>query len=71
MAIRFAPEPLEPTHAAIASVAERPNRKGIGGRPKSEDPTVVLTIRVPQSIAERLNPGWRKRVADLLADDVE
>lgn len=44
-----------------------PKRKGVGGRPKSADPTVVLTFRAPKSLAEKLPKDWRAQVlADLL-----
>lgn len=78
MAIRFAAEPAKPTRAKTASVAPKATDAGIsiskkrpktGGRKASDDPTVVVTLRLKRSVAERLPPDWRARVAAFLAQD--
>ncbi len=41
-----------------------------GGRPRSEDPRKLISIRLPESVIERwrsTGPGWQTRMADRLA----
>lgn len=40
-----------------------------GGRPRSEDPRKLISIRLPESVIERwrsTGPGWQTRMADRL-----
>lgn len=40
-----------------------------GGRPRSEDPRKLISLRLPESIIERwraTGPGWQTRMADKL-----
>lgn len=41
-----------------------------GGRPRSENPRKLISIRLPESVIERwraTGPGWQTRMADRLA----
>lgn len=41
-----------------------------GGRPRSENPSKLNSIRLPESVIERwraTGPGWQSRMADRLA----
>lgn len=73
MAIRFAAEPAKPVvrksripAEAGIPISKKPSRQGIGGRPKADDPSVVLTLRVPKSIADGLPSDWRKQASEFL-----
>ena len=77
MAIRFAPQKPAPVakKSLEASVFDipttKPKRAKTGGRKRSDDPNVLVSIRVPQSVVARyqaLGDDWRARMAtDLTA----
>lgn len=46
-------------------------RKNVGGRPKSENPKVAVSLRLDQEIVARFKatgPGWQTRMNDALRD---
>lgn len=46
-------------------------RKNVGGRPKSENPKVAVSLRLDQEIVTRFKasgPGWQTRMNDALRD---
>jgi uncharacterized protein (DUF4415 family) len=49
------------------------NRMG-AGRPKSEDPKQVVSIRIPKSLADKVRatgPGWQTRVSNYLTAGIK
>jgi uncharacterized protein (DUF4415 family) len=77
MKIRYAPKapekPVEPAPEIIAKNAKnsaKPSRKGIGGRPKVDDPAIAVTIRIPRSCLERWqrDPDWRAQMTQKLKE---
>lgn len=72
MAIRFAPQKPAPVakqslETAVVDIpAAKPKRTKTGGRKRSDDPNVLVSIRVPQSVVARyqsLGDDWRARMA--------
>ena len=56
-------KPISPAEGAAAS-------KRALGRPKSENPRQLLTLRLPPEVIERwraTGPGWQSRMAEKLA----
>ena len=48
-------------------------RKNVGGRPKSDNPKVAVSLRLDQDIVARFKasgPGWQTRMNDALRDAV-
>lgn len=48
-------------------------RKNIGGRPKSQNPKVAVSLRLDQEIVARFKktgPGWQTRMNDALREAV-
>ena len=48
-------------------------RKNVGGRPRSANPKVPVSIRLDQDVVARLRatgPGWQSRVNDMLRREV-
>ena len=46
-------------------------RKSVGGRPKSENPKVAVSLRLDQEVVARFKasgPGWQTRINDALRD---
>jgi uncharacterized protein (DUF4415 family) len=46
-------------------------RKNVGGRPKSDNPKVAVSLRLDQEIVARFKasgPGWQTRMNDALRD---
>lgn len=46
-------------------------RRSVGGRPKSENPKVAVSLRLDQEIVARFKatgPGWQTRINDALRD---
>lgn len=46
-------------------------RKNVGGRPKSDNPKVAVSLRLDQEIVARFKasgPGWQTRINDALRD---
>ena len=46
-------------------------RRSVGGRPKSENPKVAVSLRLDQEIVARFKatgPGWQTRMNDALRD---
>lgn len=46
-------------------------RKNVGGRPKSDNPKVAVSLRLDQEIVARFKatgPGWQTRINDVLRD---
>lgn len=73
MAINFAkhhePPPIVERLVARAERKAAPQGKRAGGRPKSDNPKVVLNIRVDADVLERWRnsgEGWQSRINDVL-----
>jgi len=63
-------KPGKPVARGFAQFKEFINRKG---RPKSEDPRVNVSIRIPLSYAARLRstgPGWQTRMGDYVINGI-
>jgi uncharacterized protein (DUF4415 family) len=63
-------KPGKPVARGFAQFKEYINRNG---RPKSEDPRVNVSIRLPQSYAARLRstgPGWQTRMGEYVINGI-
>ncbi|MFV0410293.1 MAG: BrnA antitoxin family protein [Paracoccus sp. (in: a-proteobacteria)] len=59
-----------PFSDAFPALAEK-MRKNIGGRPKSENPKVAVSLRLDQDVVTRFKasgPGWQTRMNNALRD---
>lgn len=59
-----------PFSEAFPALAEK-MRKNVGGRPKSDNPKVAVSLRLDQEIVARFKasgPGWQTRMNDALRD---
>lgn len=64
------PDAPEATDEAFPALADA-MRKNVGGRPKSENPKVAVSLRLDQDIVTRFKasgPGWQTRMNDSLWD---
>ncbi len=70
MAIQFASAAPKP-EPKVEAVKPKKDRAPGAGRPKSDDPKVAITLRLPRSILDRWqrDPDWRARMAALLASE--
>ena len=62
----------KPFDEAFPALAEA-MRRNVGGRPKSENPKVAVSLRLDQDILPRFKasgPGWQTRMNDALRDAV-
>lgn len=60
----------KPFDEAFPALAEA-MRRNVGGRPKSENPKVAVSLRLDQDILARFKasgPGWQTRMNDALRD---
>lgn len=60
-------KPFDQVFPALADAM----RKNVGGRPKSENPKVAVSLRLDQEIVARFKasgPGWQTRMNDALRD---
>lgn len=60
----------KPFSAAFPALADA-MRKNVGGRPKSDNPKVAVSLRLDQEIVARFKasgPGWQTRMNDALRD---
>lgn len=60
-------KPFDQVFPALADAM----RKNLGGRPKSENPKVAVSLRLDQEIVARFKasgPGWQTRMNDALRD---
>lgn len=58
----------KPFAEAFPELAEK-MRKNVGGRPKSDNPKVPVSIRLDRDVLERFKatgPGWQSRINDAL-----
>ena len=63
-------KPGKPVARGFAQFKEHINRNG---RPKSDDPRVNVSIRIPLSYATRLRstgPGWQTRMGDYIINGI-
>lgn len=59
--------PFEEAFPALADAM----RKNVGGRPKSANPKVAVSLRLDQEVVARFKasgPGWQTRMNDALRD---
>ena len=62
-------KPFDEAFPALADAM----RRNVGGRPKSENPKVAVSLRLDQDILARFKasgPGWQTRMNDALRDAV-
>lgn len=62
-------KPFDEAFPALADAM----RRNVGGRPKSENPKVAVSLRLDQDILTRFKasgPGWQTRMNDALRDAV-
>lgn len=60
-------KPFDEAFPALADAM----RKNVGGRPKSENPKVAVSLRLDQDVVARFKasgPGWQTRMNDALRD---
>lgn len=60
-------KPFDEAFPALADAM----RKNVGGRPKSENPKVAVSLRLDQEVVARFKasgPGWQTRMNDALRD---
>jgi uncharacterized protein (DUF4415 family) len=60
----------KPFTEASPALAEK-MRQNIGGRPKSDNPKVAVSIRLDREIVEKFKaggPGWQTRINDALKE---
>ncbi len=60
-------KPFDKTFPALADAM----RKNVGGRPKSPNPKVAVSLRLDQEVVARFKstgPGWQTRVNNALRD---
>lgn len=60
-------KPFDEAFPALADAM----RKNVGGRPKSENPKVAVSLRLDQDVVARFKasgPGWQTRINDALRD---
>jgi len=60
-------KPFDEAFPALADAM----RKNVGGRPKSDNPKVAVSLRLDQEIVARFKstgPGWQTRMNDALRD---
>jgi uncharacterized protein (DUF4415 family) len=60
-------KPFDEAFPALADAM----RKNVGGRPKSENPKVAVSLRLDQEVVARFKasgPGWQTRMNDVLRD---
>lgn len=60
-------KPFDEAFPALANAM----RKNVGGRPKSKNPKVVVSLRLDQEVVARFKasgPGWQTRMNDALRD---
>ena len=62
-------KPFDEVFPALADAM----RKNVGGRPKSQNPKVAVSLRLDQEIVARFKktgPGWQTRMNDALREAV-
>ena len=60
-------KPFDEAFPALANAM----RKNVGGRPKSKNPKVAVSLRLDQEVVARFKasgPGWQTRMNDALRD---
>lgn len=60
-------KPFDTVFPALADAM----RRNVGGRPKSENPKVAVSLRLDQEVVARFKasgPGWQTRMNDALRD---
>ncbi|WP_322893616.1 MULTISPECIES: BrnA antitoxin family protein [unclassified Yoonia] len=60
----------KPFDAAFPALAEA-MRKNVGGRPKSDNPKVAVSLRLDQEVVTRFKatgPGWQTRMNEALRE---
>lgn len=60
-------KPFDAVFPALADAM----RKNVGGRPKSENPKIAVSLRLDQEVVTRFKasgPGWQTRMNDALRD---
>ena len=63
----------KPFSEAFSELAEK-MRRNVGGRPKSENPKVPVSIRLDQDVVAKFKatgPGWQTRMNDILRREAQ
>ena len=65
---------IEPGPTVARGFAQFKEYINKNGRPRAEDPRISVSIRIPQSCAEKLRstgPGWQTRMGDYIVNGVK